>query len=309
MTRALVIVCVFCAFLVSCTEKVICPAYQSAYIYDKEALRKKFSYFQEDSTPKIYAANKNRYLIGERVPYKKKVRSLQTVQMKPVLPVVPDSLKDNNLDAEMDSVNRNVNDSTAVLRIDTLGTDSVYVISKDREVRVLKTTYVDSVAYDSASGKYRRVHVDGVPVKPKYHVKEVGFNVEQDNYMWYLRDILVLPDVRLAKQKQEANKKEAQKAEKKKKGLKGFFSRLFKKKDKSNLAQDSVQNIKSEEDYGYDDFEGKPRDTTAVDQAAQPKPEPKKKGIFSFLKKDKKKSDKKEPDPAKKEEEGKDEGF
>ena len=35
----------------ACTQRMICPAYQSAFIYDKNELRKRFSYFQEDSTP------------------------------------------------------------------------------------------------------------------------------------------------------------------------------------------------------------------------------------------------------------------
>jgi len=294
MTRALIVIFVFCGLLVSCTEKVICPAYQSAYIYDKEALRKKFSYFDNDSTPKVLTASKNRYLIAEPTTYKKKNRSLQTVIMKSVQPVVPDSLKDDGLGAEMnvDSVQRNVYDSTAVIRIDTLGTDSVYMISKDKEVRVLKYN----------------------PIQRKYFVDTIGFNTEQDNYMWYLKDILLLPDAKLAREKQETSKKEAAKEKKQKKGIAGFFRNLFKKKDKSKLDQDSTQNLQQpQEDYGYDDFEGKPRDSTNVAQpGAQVKPaaEPKKKGMFSFLKKDKKEPKKKATDPAKKEEEEKkDDGF
>jgi hypothetical protein len=288
MIRALGVVLVFCAILVSCTEKVICPAYQSAYIYDKEALRKKFSYFKEDSTPKIYAANKNKYLIGEPTTYKKKNRSLQTVAMRPVQPVVPDSLKEDGMKAEMnvDSVQRNVYDSTAVIRIDTLGTDSVYMISIDKEVRVLKYN----------------------PIQRKYFVDTIGFNTEQDNYMWYLKDVLVLPDVKLLREKAEESKKEQANEKKGKKGLFAFFGgKLFKKKDKSKVDQDSTQNLKSEdEDYGYDDFEGKPKDSTNVDQATAPvEPAPKKKGLFK--KKDKDPA-KKEADPAKKEDE-KDDGF
>lgn len=284
MIRALGVVLVFCAFLVSCTEKVICPAYQSAYIYDKEALRKKFSYFKEDSTPKIYTASKNKYLIAEPTTYKRKNRSLQTIVMKPVQPVVPDSLKDDGMN--VDSVQRNVYDSTAVIRIDTLDAgDSVYMISIDKEVRVLKYN----------------------PIQRKYYVDTIGFNTEQDNYMWYLKDILVLPDVKLLKEKEEAGKKEAAKEKKQKKGIRGFFSKLFKKKDKSSLP-DSTQNLKSEdEDYGYDDFEGKPRDSTNVAPSTE-QPAPKKKGIFSFLKRGKKEPKKEEPDPAKKEDE-KDDGF
>jgi hypothetical protein len=62
----------------------------------------------------------------------------------------------------------------------------------------------------------------------------VGLNIEQDNYMWYLRDYLVLPDVRLAKMQQKAEGKSkavaAKRAKREKKGLKGFFKNLFKKK-------------------------------------------------------------------------------
>jgi hypothetical protein len=285
MTRALVVVCVLSAFLVSCTEKVICPAYQSAYIYDKEALRKKFSYFENDSVPKVRTggSRKNRYLIAKNVSYKTKTKSLQTVAMKPVQPVVPDSLKPDGLKAEMilaDSSLRNVNDGTAVLRIDTLAaakTDSTYMISLDKEVHVLKYN----------------------PIQRKYYVDSIGYNVQQDNYMWYLREILVLPDVRLMKQNEEEAKNASTKEAKKKKGIGGFFRNLFKKKDKST-AQDSTQNLQPVEDYGYDDFEGKPRDSTQVNQPPAPQ---QKKGFFSFLKRKKKDKPAKKVEPAKKEEE------
>ncbi len=297
MTRALIVLCVFCSLLVACTQKVVCPAYQSAYIYDKDALRKKFSYFVNDSTPKAIASvsKKNRYLIAKPVTYKEKTRSLQTIAMKPVNPVVPDSLKDGYektvAAVNIDSVNRNVNDGTAVLRIDTLAAtkpgDSIYMISIDKEVRVLK--------YNA--------------MQRKYYVDSIGFNVQQDNYMWYMREILVLPDVRL-KQQQDTEAKTAASAVAKKE-KKGFFKNLFKKKDKT--AADTVQHIVADdEDYGYDDFEGKPRDTTQVDQV-NANAKPAKKGFFSFLKKKdkpvkKQQPAKKEDEPVKKEEDDTD-GF
>jgi hypothetical protein len=58
------------------------------------------------------------------------------------------------------------------------------------------------------------------------------YNLDQDLYMWYFREMLVLPDVRAAMEK----KKEAPDAangKKEKKGIKGFFQNLFKKKPKS----------------------------------------------------------------------------
>ena len=69
----------------ACTQRMICPAYQSAFIYDKNELRKRFSYFQEDSTPKILMASKTKYLIAEPISYRKKLRAMQ--QFEPRLPV------------------------------------------------------------------------------------------------------------------------------------------------------------------------------------------------------------------------------
>lgn len=307
--------------LVSCTERLVCPAYQSAYIYDKDALRKKFSYFNEDSTPKIYASapGKNRYLIAEPTTYKKKLRSLQTVPAKRVLVVLPDSLDPEKqvTGAELDSAANSVIDSTYIVDVPSdsakVAEDSVYVITKDREIRVLKYNFPDSLKYDPASGRY-------VPEKPKYYVKEVGYNTEQDNYMWYLRDVLLLPDAKLAQQgAQEEGKSPGEgKTKKEKKGLKGFFAGLFKKKDKSKLEQDSTLNETpvQEEDYGYDDFEGKPKDSTAVQspspsaQEQKQQPAAKQKKGFSFLKKKDKsatKTKKEDKDPAKKEDD--DDGF
>lgn len=292
MARALFIVLTFVTLITSCTQRMVCPAYQSAYIHDKDALRKKFSYFVGDSTPRVYAsAKKNKYLIGETVPYKKKVRSIQTVAMKPVNPVVPDSLKEGFVKDSIDvsSIERNVNDSTAVIRIDTLQasasdslmSDSVYVISKDREVRVLK--------YDN--------------MKRAYFVDTVGFNTQQDSYMWYLRDWLVLPDARIAQRKDD---KEEVEEEKKEKG--GLFKRKKdkKKEESSDISQDLIPKV--EEDYGYDDFEDRVKDSTATTEeqpVTKPVKEKRKKTSSPKVKKaDKKKT---ETPPAKKEEE--DDGF
>lgn len=231
MTRALYIILGLCVLLGSCTQRTVCPAYQSAFIYDKNELRKKFSYFQEDSTPKMFAASKTKYLVAEPTPYRKKLRSLQTIETKKIFVSVPDSISGVNQDsasvADLDRAARSVLDTIMVVDIPVketakAGEDSIYVISKDREVRILKYNMPDSMKYDDVLKKY-------VPEKPKYYVEEVGFNTEQDNYMWYLRHSLVLPDVRLAKLQAAVQKKEE--AKKQKKGFFGFFKNLFKKKD------------------------------------------------------------------------------
>lgn len=243
MSRALVLFIGCCLTLGSCTQRQICPAFQSAYIYDKDELRKKFSYFQADTTPKILTASKNRYLVAEPTPYRKKVRSLRTIEMKPVPVNVPDSIAngDSVSVADLDRAARSVMDSTFIQDVPAGQQaapveDSVYVITKDREVRMLKYNGADSLEYDPVAEKY-------VAQKPEYYVEDVRLNIEQDNYMWYLRDYLVLPDVRLAQQQQSSEGREAGKRKKGRKdkqerqGLKGFFKNLFKKKPKADSTQ------------------------------------------------------------------------
>lgn len=291
---------------------MICPAYQSAFIYDKEELRKRFSYFEDDSTPKVLTASKNKYLVAETPSYKKKIRTMQTVPMKPVNVMLPDSLMEGYEEgedgvvpgAELDLAARSVVDSIYIEDVerDTLATeeDSVYMISKDKEIRVLKYDAPDSLIYDPATGKYVRE-------TPKYVVTEVKFNVEQDNYMWYLRDYLVLPDVRIAKMGGGGEKSGDGKASKKKekKGFFGFFKNIFKKKKKdaaadSTAVQAPVQPAEDEFDYVDED------EQLQAQQKAQQQKEPeKKKG--GFLKKKKKTDDASasEPKPEKKKKEKK----
>lgn len=243
MTRALTLIVGLTALLASsCTQKMICPAYQSSFIYDKETLRKKFSYFKEDSTPKILTASKTKYLVAVPESYRKKMRGLKTVEMKPVYPVIPDSLKPGYEDvvvgAETDTA-----DTTQVAPV-----DSVYAITKTKE----------------------------------------KYNVDQDIYMWYFRDQLVLPDVAAAMQTQSANKEAAAKAAKKKGN---FFQKLMFWKKKP--AADSL---------AVDQQQGVPTDTTAA--------APKKKGLKGLFGSKKKNadpaapSDKKKKDDAKKEDDG-----
>lgn len=274
----------------ACTQRTICPAFQSAYIYDKEALRKKFSYFLEDSTPKILTASKNKYLVAQPVSYRKKLRTMNTVAMKDVNPVLPDSLKilegglvgeDGAIGedgvvpgAELDLAARSVIDSTYIVDVpheadSTDADDGIYMISKDKETRMLKYNAPDTVLLDEATGKY-------VAQAPKYTIADIRFNVEQDNYMWYLRKSLVLPDVKLAQHLQAQQKAEVARE---KKGIKGFFQNLFKRKNKE--APDSLETApKPVEEFDY-------VDENEVDTpVARPAQEPvKKKGLFGLKKK------------------------
>lgn len=237
MTRGLLVVFGFLFILSACTQRLICPAYQSSFIYDKEALRQKFSYFREDSTPKILTASKNKYLIAVPESYRKTYRKMKTIEMKPVYPKNPDSLKVDEdpglLLAELD-----VADSTTAKQTIEAG-DSAYAITKTKE----------------------------------------KYNLDQDLYMWYFREMLVLPDVRaaienkLTKKNDEASSKEVKKK-------KGGQKNIFKKKQKP----DSTLKTKT--------------DVNAPDQ-------PKKKG--GLFKKKKSDQPEKKKDPARKKDDG--DGF
>jgi len=311
MLRAFFALVVLTLILGACTQRMICPAYQSAFIYDQDALRKKFSYFEDDSTPKMLTASKNKYLIAETPSYRKKIRSMQTVAMKPVNVNLPDSLKEGMEGedgvvpgAELDLAARSVVDSIYIEDVEQDTTaaeeDSVYMISKDKEVRLLKYDFPDSLVYDPATGKYVRE-------TPKYLVTEVRFNVEQDNYMWYLRDYLVLPDVRLAKMGGGGEKSGDGKTtgKKKKKGFFGFFKNLFNKKDKGTVTDTTnVQPAQpTEEEFDYVDED----EQLQAQQAQQPQQESEQKKGFLKKKKDKSADDAStsEAKPAKKKKEKK----
>jgi hypothetical protein len=327
MARPFFVLLSLSLLLSACTQRLICPAFQSAYIYDKDELRKKFSYFLEDSTPKIYTASKTKYLIAEPVSYRKKVRSLQTVKMKPVNVVLPDSMRVDEEGllgedgvvpgAELDLAARSVIDSTFIVDVpqDTvqLEEDSVYMISKDKELRLLKYNFPDSLRYDENSGKH-------VSETASYAVANVTFNVEQDNYMWYLRGNLILPDVRLAQMVQSEDKAAEGKRKKKvKKG--GFFKNLFKKKNKEAVDSTAIP-LPPAKEFDFVD-ESAEAVAPAVDQEEAPQ---EKKRLFSKKKKqkaeqaelepapDEKKPKKKQKEKAKAEEEKpeeeqKDDGF
>ena len=181
-------------FLSSCTHRMVCPAYQSAFIFDTTALKQKFSLFDND-TPRIYEVNKNKFLIVEPLSYRKQMASFRTIEMLPIYPVIPDSLKfqgDAMMDQEKDSV--------------------------------VMTDSTGAVISSAPSEEEEQLH-PGL-IGPK-------FNVEQENYMYYFRRILVLPDVRAGISNQKPPKK-------------GFFARLkdkirniFKRKKKKNAEAES----------------------------------------------------------------------
>ncbi|MCX8490251.1 MAG: hypothetical protein ORN54_04210 [Cyclobacteriaceae bacterium] len=270
MSRAVnVLIFAISMLLFGCnTQKMICPAYQSAFIYDKPSQKEAFVYYNanksqarevlasnskiltlpaNDSTwnrsvvlpgpalPKERKTKKTRYLLLPQKTYKKALRALQTIEMKRVYPKKPTDFVD--IKKALDSAARSITD--------TLSASAVSGGDKQKEQEEQDSTYVISIEKEK-------------------------FNVDQDNYMWYLRKILVLPDVRItlegARDKSVASKKPEKKG--------GFFKNLFKKKDKKEkvLAKDSAE------------LADQPADSTGA-VADSPQPIKKKKGVFGFLKK------------------------
>ncbi len=273
MTRGLLTYVITLLTLSSCTQRLVCPAYQSAFIFDKPTAKEQFVYYNESTTaskdiiastgktitlpardsswanstvlpgpalPKVRRVKMDKYLLLPEKTYKKALRSLQTVEMKQVLPKKVDSL---DIEAALDSAARSITDTLTAIseRPKPEEVDSTYAITKTKE----------------------------------------KYNLDQDIYMWYFRDVLVLPDVRAAMQQNKS-------AAEQKKTRQGFFKRLFGKKDKTKKTADSVQ-----------------VDTPASDTIAV-----KQKRSFNPFKKKASKAEaidpKKKSDPAKKEE---DDGF
>jgi hypothetical protein len=192
----------------SCTQRMICPAYQSAFIHDKATLDRKFSYFGEDSMPKILEASKDRHLLIDPVTYRKRMRSLQTVEMKDIYPQKPDSLlfDDEFALAERETKSGDLYDSAAL------------VAERPSEPGALASA--------SDSGVY------------VISIKKEKFNIDQELYLWYLKDYLVYPDVKLQMEQDAENNKALQKESGEKKG---FFKRLFGKKNKSDSTKFDIE--------------------------------------------------------------------
>jgi hypothetical protein len=111
--------------------------------------------------------------------------------------------------------------------------------------------------------------------------------------MWYLRDVLVLPDVRLAQMQSKWEEEDSAREAKEKKKEGGFFRRLFKKKEKKEeVAPSDTLQVEPPEERSEFDFEYNENEPVQ-DTVTQAEPA-KKKGFFSFLKKDKKRDRTKE---------------
>jgi len=339
MSKGFLVIVVFVLISACSTQRKICPAYQSAFIFDQEALRKKFSYFEHDSTPKVYTASRNNYLVIPEQSYRKKLKSLQTIEMKPVYTVLPDTSAEKkgkgegdfykapeNIDSLLRTQTRDVEappetpkamDSAVVAKKDSVEVDSSYQITKDKEVRFYRyhwdtlrrrTENLRGKKGEELSSLYKKYQKSNDSAK--YRVDNIHYRSEQELYMWYLRDVLVLPDVRAAMEEEKRAKDTTRRIKNEPDTVKkvGFFKGLkglFKRKPKSD-STDVAESVPTEEEILEEDADAEVAlpDSVVTKKTKKRKkknksPEPKKENPKPI--KEKKK------DPVKKEDE--DDGF
>lgn len=288
MTRALFVLLVCACMATACsTQRMVCPAYQSTFYFDKKKQKEAFVFTNDNKNQprEILASNsktlnlppndsswenshvikgpalpferkqkKEKYLLLPKKTYKQALRQLQTVPMKPVYPKIEEDSTD--IKKLLDSAARSVTDTITAASLDSTKSktqpeeDSVYVITKEKE----------------------------------------KFNLDQDNYMWYFRDILVLPDV---KQGMEASQSDSEaRGTTATKTKEGFFSKLknlFKKKGKHKKDTSEVKPVTPpEENYDTEPdstaVQSQQPETVSVDQPAV---EEKKSGLLRKKKKSK----------------------
>jgi hypothetical protein len=339
MSKGFLAIVVFVLISACSTQRKICPAYQSAFIFDQEALRKKFSYFENDSTPKVYTASRNNYLVIPEQSYRKKLKSLQTIEMKPVYTVLPDTSAEKkgkgegdfykapeNIDSLLRTQTRDLEappetpkamDSAVVAKKDSVEVDSSYQITKDKEVRFYRyhwdtlrrrTENLRGKKGEELSSLYKKYQKSNDSAK--YRVDNIRYRSEQELYMWYLRDVLVLPDVRAAMEEEKRAKDTTRRIKDEPDTVKkvGFFKGLkglFKKKPKSDSTNVAESVPTEEEEESLDEN----TDPVVVDSVVTKKKKRKKKSKSTEPKKENPKPIKeKKKDPVKKEED-EDDGF
>ncbi len=262
--RALIYILQFSGilFLSSCVQQKICPAYQSAFIYDKEHQKRQFSYFvesdldtlvpkgkvigtrntgrpryktyigQDDDPHYLTVSRDNRLLIAPRT-FKERLKRLESVPLERIYPVLADSL---------------------------LMSDEALAVALERG---------DSLAADSL-----------MAAATGYDWRNENFNIEMINYLMIFDKVLVYPEERAWMEEEAARKKEASKTEKK-----SFFKRIFPFLDKKKKDEDEVAGEEEapKEKKGFFSFlkrkdkppkEKKSKDTTEDDDDPLPPEKP-----------------------------------
>lgn len=232
----------------SCAERTICPAYQSAFIHDKDALTKHFSYFKEDSTPKLLTASKNKFGIGERQPYWKKVRSLNTVKMETIYPQLDDSTQlagDIVLMAEMDVVDSVALDSTAVNEIgwtEHFNVEQEFYFHYFNDILVYPEERAILVAAEAQKGKINKDQADRNGEKQNFFQKFLSLFKKKQS-----------PDENATEELTEEGNPDEEGVDSPPKKKKKFSFGKKKKDKKPKADKESIEEVVEEEDED-DDF-------------------------------------------------------
>ncbi|MCE2935296.1 MAG: hypothetical protein ACK5V5_04085 [Cyclobacteriaceae bacterium] len=268
--------------LSSCTQKMVCPAYQSAFIFDKPTAREQFVYFNADTANArdvVASADRSFTLPPKPTPGTKAFYRGDSVEVKyevmqgPALPKAKTVKRDRYLLMPRKTYQK------ALRSLMTVEMKPVYPkkVEDDSAMAARQLANIIRDENDSKFGTRPEAKGDSVYVISKAKEK---FNVEQDNYLWYFRDMLVLPDVRLAMEGQAGGESSEGGQSSRKKG---FFKNLFGKKKKSANDSTYMKDLQST-DYPLDSATSSPKKKkglslnpfkkkSKVDPAATPKPQ------------------------------------
>ena len=197
ITLSIIVLVVFFA-LPSCKLDYVCASYQSYFQIAPTQQPSAFSFQEEDSAlnhyvPELFALVSEDGLPRKDLPYTTK--------------------DENGLVKSEPLILKNYNKRVVPMEVIIPEASDSVLFSGD-DLMFAEVDVIDSVALDSARAA----------------ANSVKYNNDQKFYNWYFRDKLVWQEDMAAPREETAG--DSQKKEKSKSGIKGFFSNLFKKKEK-----------------------------------------------------------------------------
>ncbi|MEP2025943.1 MAG: hypothetical protein ABJH98_14460 [Reichenbachiella sp.] len=203
---------VLCLVFYACKDNVVCPAFQSTYILDDSLRFAKYSYFANDSTPKLaLASRRTKYGVNKKTSLFRKNYELMTAPKKNVLSPIPEDTTELIID-QGEFLAEDFVDT------DTLGVDSL-----------------------STAPLLAQVEEDTVPKGPRYkyrYEETAAHNQEQVYYNKYFGELFI--DNRPPPSPEKLEEELAQESDTtqvKKKGLGGLFK---KNKDEKQAEPESA---------------------------------------------------------------------
>ena len=220
----------------ACKDNVVCPAFQSTYILDDAARMKKYSYFENDSTPKFaLVSRKSKYGVNKKSSLFRKNYDLKTAPKINVLPPLPEDTSIFELEGEFLA--------SDFVDTDSLGTDSV-----------------------STAPLFVSLEEDPGP-KYKYRYKRTNpYNHDQEYYNKYYGQLLVdnrpppISEEKLAEELQQLSESDTTTVEKR--GRKNRKSNEEEEQDEPESIEPVIEEevIDAEDTFGDDPIEEKEED-------------------------------------------------